>query len=344
MKYQQQDEHETLLRVRDLRIEFASDSGRVVAVDGVNFDLSRGETVCLVGESGAGKSVTSLAVMGLLPGYTTTTGEIRYGGKNLLKMRETELQRLRGDRISMIFQEPMTSLNPVFTIRDQLAETIKLHQGGTKQEIQKKTVEALRLVSIPNAERIMDEYPHQLSGGMRQRVMIAMALACNPDILIADEPTTALDVTIQAQILLLIRNLQEELGTGVLMITHDLGVVAQVAHTVGVMYAGQIVEFSAVEELFGEPKHPYTRGLMETIPNMDTAQERLSIIKGTMPDIDSLPQACRFHPRCPDSREICRTKAPPVYRVGEALVRCWNFEEKGEVTDERTAAARTQAL
>jgi oligopeptide/dipeptide ABC transporter ATP-binding protein len=190
----------------------------------------------------------------------------------------------------------------------------------------------------------MDEYPHQLSGGMRQRVMIAMALACNPDILIADEPTTALDVTIQAQILLLIRNLQEELGTGVLMITHDLGVVAQVAHTVGVMYAGQIVEFSAVEELFGEPKHPYTRGLMETIPNMDTAQERLSIIKGTMPDIDSLPQACRFHPRCPDSREICRTKAPPVYRVGEALVRCWNFEEKGEVTDERTAAARTQAL
>mgnify|MGYP000025780985 CR=1 FL=1 len=339
-----ENEQERLLNVRDLRIEFASESGRVVAVDGVNFDLSRGETVCLVGESGAGKSVTSLAVMGLLPGYATCTGEVLYGKQNLLEIKETALQKLRGDRISMIFQEPMTSLNPVFTIRDQLAETIKLHQGGTKQEIYDKTVESLKLVSIPNAERIMDEYPHQLSGGMRQRVMIAMALACNPDILIADEPTTALDVTIQAQILLLIRKLQEELGTGVLMITHDLGVVAQVAHTVGVMYAGQIVEFSAVQELFGEPKHPYTRGLMNTIPDMDSSQERLDIIKGTMPDIDSLPQACRFHPRCPESREICRTKAPPMYRVGRALVRCWNFEGKGEVIDERAAAASTQPL
>ncbi len=327
-----------ILTVKDLRIEFLSDSGRLLAVDGVNFSLHSGETVALVGESGAGKSVTSLAVMGLLPGYAEVSGEMLYRERNLLSLNERKLQDIRGNNISMIFQEPMTSLNPVFSVFEQMAETISYHQGGSKREIRARTVESLKLVGIPNADRIMDEYPHQLSGGMRQRVMIAMALSCNPDILIADEPTTALDVTIQAQILLLMRNLQEELGTGVLMITHDLGVVAQVAHRVGVMYAGQIVEFSDVGELFREPKHPYTRGLMSTIPAISGRKERLDIIEGTMPDIASLPKACRFHPRCPESREVCRRQAPPAVRLGNTLVRCWNFEGKGETVDERSTA------
>jgi len=320
-----------LLDVKDLKIAFNTDRGKVVAVDGIEFSLDRGETLGLVGESGAGKSVTSLAVMGLLPKYAEVRGSIQYQGRNILDYSEIELQKIRGDRISMIFQEPMTSLNPVFTIQEQLSETIKLHQGGTKKAIKDRTVESLNLVGIPNAERIMKQYPHQLSGGMRQRVMIAIALACNPDILIADEPTTALDVTIQAQILLLMRNLQEKLGTGILLITHDLGVVAQVAHKVGVMYAGQIVEFGAMENLFRQPGHPYTRGLLSTIPSIDRKDHRLPVIEGTMPDLSSLPSACRFHPRCPECRAICRTKEPPMYRVGEGLVRCWNFENEGVV-------------
>ena len=323
-----------LLQVNDLKIEFHTDRGTVVAVDGIDFSLEKGETLGLVGESGAGKSVTSLAVMGLLPKYASVSGNVNYQDKNLLTFTEHELQKIRGDRISMIFQEPMTSLNPVFTIQDQLSETIELHQGGKQAEILEKTVDSLDLVGIPNARRIMKQYPHQLSGGMRQRIMIAMALACNPDILIADEPTTALDVTIQAQILLLMRNLQERLDTGVLLITHDLGVVAQVAHKVGVMYAGQIVEFSSMDELFRRPKHPYTRGLLATIPNIDIKQAKLPIIEGTMPDLATLPAACRFHPRCPECREICRTKEPPAYQVGESMVRCWNFENEGVVTDE----------
>ncbi|MDZ7794505.1 MAG: ABC transporter ATP-binding protein [Spirochaetia bacterium] len=323
-----------LLQVNDLKIEFHTDHGAVVAVDGIDFSLERGETLGLVGESGAGKSVTSLAVMGLLPKYASVTGSVNYQDKNLLAFTEHELQKIRGDRISMIFQEPMTSLNPVFTIQDQLSETIELHQGGSRAEILERTVDSLDLVGIPNARRIMKQYPHQLSGGMRQRIMIAMALACNPDILIADEPTTALDVTIQAQILLLMRNLQERLDTGVLLITHDLGVVAQVAHKVGVMYAGQIVEFSSMDELFRRPKHPYTRGLLATIPNIDIKQAKLPIIEGTMPDLTTLPAACRFHPRCPECREICRIKEPPAYQVGESMIRCWNFENEGVVTDE----------
>ena len=323
-----------LLQVNNLKIEFNTDRGRVVAVDGINFSLEKGETLGLVGESGAGKSVTSLAVMGLLPKYAQVEGNVGYQDNNLLNLSEQQLQNIRGDRISMIFQEPMTSLNPVFTIEDQLAETIELHQGGSKTEIRDRTIESLELVGIPNARRIMQQYPHQLSGGMRQRIMIAMALACNPDILIADEPTTALDVTIQAQILLLIRKLQERLGTGVLLITHDLGVVAQVAHKVGVMYAGQIVEFSTMDELFRRPKHPYTRGLLSTIPDIDLKADRLPIIEGTMPDLATLPAACRFHPRCPECREICRTKEPPAYKVEGAMVRCWNFEQEGEVVDE----------
>jgi oligopeptide/dipeptide ABC transporter ATP-binding protein len=320
-----------LLEVKELKIAFNTDRGKVVAVDGIEFSLDKGETLGLVGESGAGKSVTSLAVMGLLPKYAEVSGSIQYQGRNILDYSEIEMQKIRGDRISMIFQEPMTSLNPVFTIQEQLSETIELHQGGTKKAIKDRTVESLDLVGIPNAERIMKQYPHQLSGGMRQRVMIAIALACNPDILIADEPTTALDVTIQAQILLLMRNLQEKLGTGILLITHDLGVVAQVAHKVGVMYAGQIVEFGAMENLFRQPGHPYTRGLLSTIPSIDRKDHRLPVIEGTMPDLSSLPPACRFHPRCPECREICRTKEPPMYRVGDGLVRCWNFANEGVV-------------
>ncbi len=316
----------SLLQISDLQVEFNTDNGTVLAVDGLNLRLEAGETVGLVGESGSGKSVTSLAIMGLLPDNATISGKIYYQGENLLTKAENELSKIRGDRISMIFQEPMTSLNPVFTVENQLYEVFKLHQGGSKNDIQNKIVQTLELVGIPNPKRRMREFPHQMSGGMRQRIMIAMALACHPDVLIADEPTTALDVTIQAQILGLMRNLQDKLGTGILMITHDLGVVAQVAHRVAVMYAGQVVEAASTDELFGIPRHPYTRGLLNTIPLLQGNITRLHEIPGMVPSLSELPQGCRFHPRCDSSLAICSKQVPPVIKGEEKRVRCWLYE------------------
>ena len=316
---------EPLLNIEQLQVEFLLDQARVRAVDGVNLNLQKGEILGLVGESGCGKSVTALSVMGLLAPNALVEGSISFSGENLLKKSEKAMQRIRGNRISMIFQEPMTSLNPVFSIQEQLEEVIELHQGVSKEEITEKTIHMLAMVGIPEPERRMKEYPHQMSGGMQQRVMISMALACNPDVLIADEPTTALDVTIQAQILSLIRDLQEKLETGVLMITHDLGVVAQVAHHVTVMYAGQVVESAGVKNLFNNPQHPYTRSLLRTIPQVHGRRERLVEIKGMVPDLLQLPKGCRFYPRCDEGMEVCREKPPVMKKTDKGEVRCWLY-------------------
>ncbi len=312
-----------LLKVENLKVEFDTGRGQVIAVDGVDFTLDRSQTLGIVGESGCGKSVTGLSIMGLLPNNAKKSGQVCFEGSNLLECNESKMIGIRGNRISMIFQEPMTSLNPVFTIQNQLSEVYRLHRKLHSREIRDKTIEALRIVGIPNPERRMKDYPHRLSGGMRQRVMIAMALACNPDILIADEPTTALDVTIQAQILVLIRKLQQELETGVIMITHDLGVVAQVAHKVAVMYAGQVVEYAAVEDLFDLPLHPYTRGLMNTIPDAKKTKAKLEEIEGTVPDLSSLPGGCRFHPRCKEKISRCSIDIPKMSELEGRKVRCW---------------------
>ncbi len=299
---------ENLLEVRDLRTYFYTEEGVGKAVDGVSFELRRGETLGLVGESGCGKSVSALSVMRLIPQPPgrIESGQVLFGGRDLLALSEEEMCQVRGDEIAMIFQEPMTSLNPVLTCGFQIAESVVLHQGVSKQEARNRAVEMLRLVGIPAAEQRVDEYPHQLSGGMRQRVMIAMALSCNPDLLIADEPTTALDVTIQAQILELLQRLQEEFDMAVLMITHDLGVIAEVADRVAVMYAGQVVEYASTRDVFDHPQHPYTRGLMQSIPHLDGDRERLEIIAGIVPDAREFPAGCRFAPRCKLAEDRCR--------------------------------------
>ncbi len=296
------------------------------AVDGVDFRLERGRTLGIVGESGCGKSVTALSIMGLVPQPPgrIAGGEVRFEGEDLLKAPVQRLRDLRGDKLSMIFQEPMTSLNPAFQVGDQIAEVLLRHRNLTRGEAHEKTVDMLRKVRIPSPEVRAKEYPHQLSGGMRQRVMIAMALACNPKLLIADEPTTALDVTIQAQILELMRALREELGTAIILITHDLGVIAELADDVIVMYAGKVVERCAVPRLFAEPQHPYTIGLLGSIPRLDLEQERLSAIEGFVPDAAAMPKGCRFHPRCPFSIEKCRSEEPPLVEVTkEHLASCW---------------------
>lgn len=316
---------DSLLKIEDLRIEFSTDTKPVLAVDGVDLTVKKGKTLGLVGESGCGKSVTSLAVMKLLPANASLNGKICFNGENLLDKSEKQMEAIRGNRISMIFQEPMTSLNPVFTIENQLSEVISLHQGGNKKQIKEKTIEILDLVGISNPGRRMKDYPHHLSGGMRQRVVIAMALACNPDLLIADEPTTALDVTIQAQILALMKKLQEKLGTGILMITHDLGVVAQVADDIAVMYAGQLVEYATADELFANPRHPYTRGLLNTIPTLHKKQERLQEITGMVPDLSLLPEGCRFYPRCNECMDVCTNTNPPLVKNNTARIRCWKY-------------------
>lgn len=312
-----------LLKVEDLKVEFDTGRGKVVAVDGVDFTLNKSETLGIVGESGCGKSVTGLSIMGLLPHNAHLSGKILLREEDLLKKTERQMNVIRGNTISMIFQEPMTSLNPVFTIQTQLDEVFRKHEGLGRKDVENRTIEMLRLVGIPNPERRMKDYPHRLSGGMRQRIMIAMALACNPDILIADEPTTALDVTIQAQILVLMRKLQHDLDTGVIMITHDLGVVAQVAHKVAVMYAGQVVEYAGVENLFYSPLHPYTRGLLQTIPSVKKGQIRLDEIEGTVPDLSNPPGGCRFHPRCKEKLHKCSTDIPPLINLPDRDVRCW---------------------
>ncbi|HEX6298582.1 MAG TPA: ABC transporter ATP-binding protein, partial [Burkholderiales bacterium] len=303
-----------LLEVRGLRTHFASERGEVRAVDGVDFRLERGRTLGIVGESGCGKSVTALSIMGLVPQPPgrIAGGEVRFEGEDLLQAPVQRLRDLRGDQLSMIFQEPMTSLNPAFQVGDQIAEALLRHRNLNKGEAKRQAVEMLRKVRIPSPETRAEEYPHQLSGGMRQRVMIAMALACNPKLLIADEPTTALDVTIQAQILELMRALREELGTAIILITHDLGVIAELADDVIVMYAGRVIERCAVPRLFAEPQHPYTVGLLGSIPRLDLEQERLSAIEGFVPDPAAMPQGCPFHPRCPFSIDRCRHEEPPL--------------------------------
>ena len=320
---------DTLLEVDDLKTYFYTDEGIGRAVDGVSFDLRRGETLGLVGESGCGKSVSALSIMRLVaePPGRIESGRIVMKGQNLLDLSERQMCDIRGDDIAMIFQEPMTSLNPVLTCGFQIMEAVVLHQGVGKQEARSRAIDMLRLVGIPAPEQRIDEYPHQLSGGMRQRVMIAMALSCNPDLLIADEPTTALDVTIQAQILELLQRLQEELHMAILLITHDLGVIAETAARVAVMYAGKVVEHSDTADLFKAPAHPYTRGLMASIPRLDTQTDRLEIIPGMVPDATSFPQGCRFSPRCPLADDKCRAEEPSLEPVSPGhLASCWKAE------------------
>lgn len=314
-----------LLQINNLSIEFQTDRAKILAVDGIDLALGKGKTLGLVGESGCGKSVTALAVMGLLPPHARISGNIYYQEKDLLQLRKKEINSIRGNQLAMIFQEPMTSLNPVFTVEYQLAEVLSLHKSQNRKETRSRIIELLSLVGIPNPERRMKDFPHRLSGGMRQRVMIAMAMACEPDILIADEPTTALDVTIQAQILELMNILQQKMQTSLLMITHDLGVIAQVAHDVVVMYAGHVMEYSSVKELFADPLHPYTRGLLKTIPQIARKQERLEEIKGTVPHMSRVPPGCRFNDRCSERLPVCIEKTPPVTDVRGRSVRCWLY-------------------
>ncbi len=319
-----------LIEIRDLQTQFFTDDGLARAVDGVSYTLARGETVGVVGESGCGKSVTALSVLRLIPDPPgkIVGGQIIFEGTNLLHLIPAEMRRIRGNDISMIFQEPMTSLNPVFTIGNQIAEAVRLHQGLSRKEAIDKAIEMLQLVGIPVPERRVHEYPHQLSGGMRQRAMIAMALSCNPKVLIADEPTTALDVTIEAQILDLMRNLQHELGTAILMITHDLGVVAEMARKVVVMYAGKVVEQAAVETIFAEPNHPYTQGLLQSLPRVDKDatgdKHRLQEIPGIVPSLLNLPAGCKFASRCPKAMAICEEEEPVLEQVGpDHYSACW---------------------
>jgi oligopeptide/dipeptide ABC transporter ATP-binding protein len=335
---------EPLLRVRDLKTYFVTEQGTARAVDGVSFDVHPGETLGLVGESGCGKTVTSLSVLRLIPeppGHIRPGSYIEFEGRNLLTLAPRELRAIRGNRIALIFQEPMTSLNPVFTAGDQIAEAAMVHQGLTRRAARARAVEMLRLVGIPDPAERADQYPHQMSGGMRQRVMIAMALMCHPTLLIADEPTTALDVTIQAQIVELLDRLQAELGMAVMLITHDLALVAGTADRVVVMYAGQVVEQASTVELFTRPLHPYTEGLMASVPRIDTrvsqVRGRLYSIPGQVPAATAWPPACRFHPRCPYAWDRCRQEEPPLLDAstgdpGTHTVRCWLLTEPARRT------------
>jgi peptide/nickel transport system ATP-binding protein len=314
-----------LIDIEGLRVLFRGDDGRIThAVDSVDLSVSNGATLGLVGESGCGKSVTSLAIMGLLSkDSATVSGAIRFDGFDLLKSSDQALRELRGNRLAMIFQEPMTSLNPSFTIGDQIVQTILRHRGGSKRAARQRAIELLRQVHIPSPERRVDDYPHRLSGGMRQRVMIAMALACDPRLLIADEPTTALDVTLQAQILDLMRELKAARNAAIILITHDLGVVAEVCDEVAVMYAGEIVERAPVDELFASPQHPYTVGLLGSIPQLDRPTSQLATIEGMVPNMTAPPAGCRFAARCPFASEPCIKAAPPLVAASPGhLTRC----------------------
>ncbi len=319
-----------LLEIQDLQVRFFTPEGVVRAVEGVTLHINEGETLAVVGESGCGKTVTARSVMRLIPDPPgkVTGGSVLFNGKEVLKMKGDELRQLRGGDIAMIFQEPMTSLNPVFTIKDQLTESIILHNKVTKEEAVERAAKLLGLTGIPSPRERLESYPHQLSGGMRQRVMIAMAISCNPKLLIADEPTTALDVTIQAQILKVMQNLKEEFGMAIMLITHDLGVVAEMAQRVAVMYAGHIVETRSVSDLFNDPQHPYTEGLLNSIPGMDAAVERLHVIEGNVPNLLDLPTGCAFRDRCPFALPVCATQMPELVKVREGLeVACFNYKD-----------------
>ncbi len=319
-----------ILEVKNLCTSFFTEEGEVKAVNGVSFSVPSGRTLGIVGESGSGKSITSLSILRLIqsPGKIKS-GEILFDGKDLLQLSEKDMRKIRGNEISMIFQEPMTSLNPVFTIGEQISEVYQIHRNLSKREAKEKSIEMLKLVGIPSPEKRIDQYPHELSGGMRQRVMIAMALACNPKLLIADEPTTALDVTIQAQILRLIKELQEKLHMSVIFITHDLGVVAETCDYVAVMYCGKVVEFADVKTLFKNPQHPYTVGLLNSLPRHDIDQEELIAIKGNVPSPFEMPNGCAFAPRCPHASAICHTKEPElVPHLENNEIRCWIYSNE----------------
>jgi oligopeptide/dipeptide ABC transporter ATP-binding protein len=322
---------EVILRVKDLRTYFNTDEGVVKAVDGVSFDLRKGETLGIVGESGSGKSVTNLSIINMIPNPPgqIAGGEVIFGGEDLLKVPLKELHQIRGNKISMVFQDPMTSLNPFLRISTQMIETLVLHQGLDKKTAKDKAIEMLKLAGIPSPEKRIDQYPHQFSGGMRQRVMIAMSLSCNPEILIADEPTSALDVTIQAQILDLMRDLTSRLGTAVILITHSLGVVAGMCNNLCVMYAGRIVERGPTDAIFEDPKHPYTQGLIKSVPRLDKASnERLFSIRGQPPNVIDLPDCCPFYPRCDRAKDICKRKYPSATSAGkDRTVSCWLYSE-----------------
>lgn len=320
----------TLLEIKNLKINFHTEDGTIPAIKGIDLKIDKGEILGLVGESGCGKSVTSLSVMRLIPTPPgqIVEGEIIFEGEDLLKKSDAEMRKIRGNNISMIFQEPMTSLNPVLTCGEQIAEAIKLHQGLSHKESFKKSIELLELVGVPIPEERIYEYPHQLSGGLRQRVMIAMALSCNPSLLIADEPTTALDVTIQAQILELLKRLKNELGMSILFITHDLGVVAETCERVAVMYAGNIVEEADVVSIFRNPTHPYTKGLLNSIPKLDHTKGKLSAIEGVVPNPLEMPQGCSFNTRCPYANDTCFDKEPPLTEIdSKRSVACWRYNE-----------------
>ncbi|MBI4539796.1 MAG: ABC transporter ATP-binding protein [Gemmatimonadetes bacterium] len=320
-----------VLELNELRTYFATETGLARAVDGVSFDLAQGETLGLVGESGCGKTVTALSILRLVPeppGRIVAGSSVRFRGTELMALSAAEMRRIRGDRIAMIFQEPLTSLNPVFTVGDQIGETLSLHRGLRARAARQAAEAMLQEVGIPDPDRALDAYPHQLSGGMRQRVMIAMALSCEPDVLIADEPTTALDVTIQAQILELLAELRHRHGMAVLLITHDLGVVAEFCDRVAVMYAGQIVECGTAREVFEAPRHPYTQGLLASLPRLGDPRARLSAIPGVVPGPESWPDGCRFHDRCPHAWERCGAAAPPLFSSAPGRgARCWLVEE-----------------
>jgi oligopeptide transport system ATP-binding protein len=325
-----------VLQVDDLQVSFKTDEGAVRAVRGVSFDVHPGETVGLVGESGSGKSVTNLALMGLVPKPPGNIdgGTVRYDGHDLLRLSDRQMQTIRGRRIAMIFQDPMTALNPLMTVGQQITEMTRLHLGISRQEADRKAAEMLELVGISGAAKRLRDYPHQFSGGMRQRVMIAMALSCEPDLLIADEPTTALDVTIQAQILDLLRELQERRGTSIIMITHDLGVVAEVCQRVMVMYAGRVVEEADVRSLFASPKHPYTQGLLHSLPRFDQGeQSTLEAIPGQPPNLAKIPTGCAFRDRCEEAIEKCANEDPQLVSIGEERrVACWVAQAREEET------------
>ena len=319
-----------LLEVNGLQASIKTKWQTYHAIEDVTFSVEQGEILGIVGESGCGKSMTALSILRLVasPPVYITGGEIRYRGKNLLEMDEKEIRKIRGNKISMIFQEPMTSLNPVYTVGNQITEVIRLHQKVGKEEVQAQALQMLRMVGIPAPEQRIKEYPHQLSGGMRQRVMIAMALACRPELLIADEPTTALDVTIQAQILEELKNLQREFGMSIILITHDLGVVADMAQNMLVMYGGEVVEYGPTKELFRHPRHPYTEGLLRSIPRLDEAVRKLNVIKGVVTSLDSMPEGCRFCPRCEYATERCHKEKPPLREIDGCKVRCWQYQQE----------------
>jgi oligopeptide/dipeptide ABC transporter ATP-binding protein len=333
------DPNAPLLDVRDLRTYFDVMDGTVRAVDGISFSIGRGRTLGVVGESGCGKSVTALSIMRLLdiPPARTASGEIIFEGRDVLRLPEDEVRKLRGYQMAMIFQEPMTSLNPVFRVGDQVAEAVRQHLRVSKEEAADRSIEALRRVGISSPERRARQYPHELSGGMRQRVMIAMALSCQPKLLIADEPTTALDVTIQAQILELIREIQQQTGAALMLITHDLGVVAEMVDEVMVMYAGRVVEHGTVQQVLLEPKHPYTEGLLASIPSRGMRGQRLNVINGTVPNPFNMPAGCNFAPRCPYRFEPCGVHDPWLGEIDDRKVACWRWIEPPPVTPAQLA-------